>query len=74
MIYENDTNVAQVLRQVRLMNRFFEAIDVEPYRVHHAALHCTYMELLEPEIAQHALELAQAVIEWEESQREGERQ
>jgi hypothetical protein len=70
MMYEEDTHVPQVLRQVRLMNRYFHAIDVEPYREHHAALHCAYMELLEAEIAPHALELAQAVIEWEERERE----
>jgi hypothetical protein len=69
MIYENNQNVVHVIRQVRLMNRFFEVIDVPPYRDHHASLHCAYMELLEAEIAPHALELAQAVIEWEERER-----
>jgi len=66
-MYEDDPNVPQVLRQVRLMNRFFdEVVDAEPYREHHAALHVAYMDLLQAEIAPHALELAQAVIEWEE--------
>lgn len=71
MIYENDANVAHVLQQVRLMNRFFdEVVDVEPYRQHHAALHCAYMELLEAEIAPYVIELAEAVLEWEERMNE----
>jgi hypothetical protein len=70
MMYEEDTNVPQVLGQVRLMDRFFEAIDVPPYREHHAALHCAYMDLLEAEIAPYALELAHAIIEWENRERE----
>jgi hypothetical protein len=66
MIYENDDNVIHVIRQVRLMNRYFHDADVEPYRDHHAALHVAYMDLLQEEIAPYALELAQAVVEWEE--------
>jgi len=68
MRYESDENVVKVLRQVRLMNRYFEVIDVEPYRQHLAALHCTYLDLLQEEIAEYAIELAQAILEWEELQ------
>lgn len=71
MMYEEDTHVPQVLRQVRLMNRFFRAIDKPPYRQHRAALYSAYMTLLHAEIAEHALELALAVIEWEDRERKG---
>lgn len=67
MMYEEDTNVPQVLRQVRMMKRFFAAIDVPPLRKHRAALHVAYMDVLQTEIAEHALDLALAVIEWEDS-------
>jgi hypothetical protein len=70
MMYEEDTNIPQILRQVRLMDRFFdEVVDVPPYREHHAALHCAYMDLLQAEIAPYALDLALAVIEWEDRER-----
>lgn len=57
-----------LLRHIRIMKRFFEeVIDENPeYREHYSELHCAYMDILNQELAPHALTLAFAVTELED--------
>lgn len=62
-------DVQPLLRQVRVMNRFFrDVVDATPERrAVFEELHVGYMEILQEELAPHALALASAIVELEES-------
>lgn len=74
MMYETETAVPEVVRRVRFMQRYFsEVVDADPELRHFLPkLHCAYMDRLNEEFAPHALDLALAVVKWED--REQERQ
>ena len=57
--------VLPLLRHVRVMERFFrEVIDTNPvYLEHYAPLHVAYMDILNEELAPHALTFALAITE-----------
>jgi hypothetical protein len=61
--------VQHILRQARLMKRFFEdVVDEKPVlRPHLPELHCAYMDLLNEQLAPYALTLAVAVVELEDA-------
>lgn len=58
-----------LLHHVRIMDRFFdEVIDSKPeYRQYYAHLHVAYMDILNEELAPHALTLALAVAGLEDA-------
>lgn len=60
--------VQPLLRHVRIMNRFFrDVVDATPERRdHYSDLHIGYMEILQEELAPHALSLAMAIAELED--------
>ncbi len=61
--------VLPLLRHVRVMERFFrEVIDNNPaYLEHYAPLHVAYMEILNGELAPHALTFALAITELQDA-------
>lgn len=67
--------VAHLIRQVRLMDRFFEeVVDARPEtRAFMSDLHGAYMDMLNQELAPHALLLAVAVTQLEDAYPEIER-
>ncbi|HEY2094126.1 MAG TPA: hypothetical protein VGJ81_19825 [Thermoanaerobaculia bacterium] len=67
--------VQHVLRQARLMERFFEDfVDENPMlRPHLPEMHCAYMDMLNEQLAPYALILALAITELEDAYPEIER-
>jgi len=63
------TEAQPFLRHIRIMHRFFdEVVDVNPeLRKHYSELHGAYMDILNEELAPHALTLALAVTELEDA-------
>jgi uncharacterized circularly permuted ATP-grasp superfamily protein len=63
------TKAQPLLRHIRIMGRFFdEVVDEKPeLRAHYTELHGAYMDILNEELAPHALTLALAVTELEEA-------
>ena len=61
--------VQPLLRHVRIMQRFFdEVVDENPeFRKHYSDLHRAYLDILAEELAPHALSLALAVTELEDT-------
>jgi hypothetical protein len=67
--------VQHVLRQVRLMERFFnDFVDESPMlRAHLPEMHCAYMDMLNEQLAPYAMTLALAIAELEDAYPEIER-
>lgn len=60
--------VRSLLRQVRVMNRFFdEVIEELPYRERYFELYEAYVKILNEELGPHAAELALALAEVEDA-------
>jgi hypothetical protein len=61
--------VQHVLRQVRLMERFFnDFVDENPVlRPHLPEMHCAYMDMLNDQLAPYAMTLALAIAELEDA-------
>jgi hypothetical protein len=60
--------VRPLLRQVRVMNRFFdEVIEEPPYRERYFDLYEAYVKILNEELGPHAAELALALAEVEDA-------
>jgi hypothetical protein len=68
MMYEETPGVLEALRRVRFMEKYFsEVVDADPKtRAFLAHLQCAYVDRLNEELAPHAVDLALAVIEWED--------
>jgi len=66
---EEYDEVQPLLRHVRIMQRFFdEVVDENPeFRKHYSDLHRAYLDILAEELAPHALSLALAVTELEDT-------
>jgi predicted nuclease with TOPRIM domain len=63
------TEVRPLLRHIRIMRRFLdEVVDENPeLRKHYSELHGAYMDILNEELAPHALTFALAVTELEDA-------
>jgi hypothetical protein len=63
------TEAQPLLRHIRIMDRFFdEVVDGnDEFRKHYTDLHGAYMDILNEELAPHALMLALAVTELEDA-------
>ena len=57
-----------LLRHIRVMGKFYDVLDANPVtRELLAELHCAYMDILQKELARHALTFAIALTELEDA-------
>jgi hypothetical protein len=68
MKYDEQEAIGNITRHIRFMRRYFnEVVDEDPKtRAFLPELHCAYMDRLNDEFRPHALDLALAVVEWED--------
>lgn len=60
--------VESLLRHLRIMRRVMDWVDIDPQtRAFYPELHCAYMDVLQDELAPHALKLALAIIQLEDA-------